>query len=108
MAQFICKCFHEILVGEPEYLIPAVKLKNKNIRLFIFTSKKASSSGEFVIASFAGQKNATIIGANAQGLTSDNSEFKLSDGTFLILTTGNLADRKEKSTMELERVFLLR
>lgn len=77
-----------------------IKLKHKNIPVFILTSKKTSSSGEFVTASFTGQKNVTLIGANTQGLTSDNSEFKLSDGAFLVLTTGNIVDRKGKEYNE--------
>lgn len=80
--------------------VPKIKLKNKNIPVFILTDKKTSSSGEFALASFVGQKNVTIIGVNTQGLTSDNSEFKLSDGSFLVLTTGNIVDRKGKEYEE--------
>lgn len=80
--------------------VPAFELKNKDLPVFILTDKKTSSSGEFVVASFAGQKNATIVGVNTQGLTSDNSEFKLSDGAFLVLTTGNVVDRKMKEYNE--------
>lgn len=80
--------------------VPAITLKNKNIPIFILTNKETASSGEFVAASFVGQKNITIIGVNTQGLTSDNSEFKLSDGSFLVLTTGNVVDRNGKEYYE--------
>lgn len=33
---------------------------------------------------------------NTQGLTSDNSEFKLSDESFLVLTTGSIVDQNGK------------
>ncbi|WP_300664629.1 S41 family peptidase [Fluviicola sp.] len=81
--------------------IPTIKLKNNHIPVFILVSKKTASSGEFVAASFVGQKNAKIIGVNTQGLTSDNSDFQLSDGAILILTTGNLVDRKEHEYSEI-------
>lgn len=74
--------------------VPDIRLKSKYIPVFVLTNKETASSGEFVAASFAGQKNVMIIGVNTQGLTSDNSEFKLSDGSFLVLTTGNIIDRK--------------
>ncbi|WP_142724462.1 S41 family peptidase [Chryseobacterium sp. ON_d1] len=75
---------------------PDIELKNKNIPIFVLTSKKTASSGEFLAASFKGQKNVKIIGTNTQGLTSDNSEFKLEDGAFLVLTTGILIDRNKR------------
>jgi len=80
--------------------VPAIKLKNRNIPLFVLADKETASSGEFVVASFVGQKNTTIMGVNTQGLTSDNSEFKLSDGAFLVLTTGNIVDRNGKEYNE--------
>lgn len=81
--------------------IPQIRLKHKNVPVYILAGKKTSSSGEFVVASFAGQKNATIAGTATQGLTSDNSEFRLSDGAFLVLTTGNLVDRNQKEYNEI-------
>ncbi|MDR6487242.1 C-terminal processing protease CtpA/Prc [Chryseobacterium vietnamense] len=76
--------------------VPMITLSSKKIPIYILVSKKTASSGEFVTAAFVGQKNATIIGVNTQGLTSDNSEFRLSDGAILKLTTGILVDRERK------------
>ena len=81
--------------------VPQIRLKHKNIPVYILAGKKTSSSGEFVVASFVGQKNAIIAGTATQGLTSDNSEFRLSDGAFLVLTTGNLVDRNQKEYNEI-------
>jgi len=81
--------------------VPAVSLKNKKIPVYLLVSKKTASSGEFVTAAFVGQKNAIIIGVNTQGLTSDNSEFRLSDGAILKLTTGTLVDRNGKEYAEI-------
>ena len=73
-----------------------VKLKTASRPIFILTSKKTSSSGEFTAVSFVGQKNVRLVGKNTQGLTSANTEYKLSDGAMLILTVGNLVDRNKK------------
>lgn len=64
--------------------------------IVVMVNKKTSSSGEFCTVAFAGQKNTTVIGQNTMGLTSGNQEYKLSDGAFLILTTGNIVDRNKK------------
>ena len=74
--------------------VPVIKLKKPKLPLYILVSKKTASSGEFITASFVGQKNASIVGVNTQGLTSDNSDFKLSDGSIMIITTGTLIDRQ--------------
>lgn len=62
----------------------------------ILVNKVTGSSAEFITAAFVGQKNAKIIGTNTQGLTSGNQEYKLSDGSFLVLTIGNIVDRTGK------------
>ncbi|PSK92090.1 S41 family peptidase [Taibaiella chishuiensis] len=64
--------------------------------LVILVSKKTASSGEFCTIAFAGQKQVTVIGQTTQGLTSGNQEYKLADGAFLVLTTGNTVDRHKK------------
>lgn len=62
----------------------------------ILVNKVTGSSAEFITAAFAGQKNVKLIGVNTQGLTSGNQEYKLSDGSFLVLTIGNIVDRTGK------------
>ncbi|MCX8532861.1 S41 family peptidase [Chryseobacterium luquanense] len=62
----------------------------------ILVNKVTGSSAEFITAAFVGQKNTKIIGTNTQGLTSGNQEYKLSDGSFLVLTIGNIVDRTGK------------
>lgn len=73
--------------------VPQISLKHIKIPIYLLVSKKTASSGEFVTAAFVGQRNTMVIGENTQGLTSDNSEFKMSDGAILKLTTGILIDR---------------
>ncbi len=62
----------------------------------VLINKVTGSSAEFITAAFSGQKNVNLIGVNTQGLTSANQEYKLSDGSFLVLTIGNIIDRKGK------------
>ncbi len=62
----------------------------------ILVNRITGSSAEFITAAFAGQKNIKIIGTHTQGLTSGNQEYKLSDGSFLVLTIGNIIDRTGK------------
>lgn len=62
----------------------------------VLVDKVTGSSGEFITAAFVSQKNVKIIGTNTQGLTSGNQEYKLSDGSYLVLTTGNIVDRTGK------------
>ncbi|KFF26549.1 S41 family peptidase [Chryseobacterium vrystaatense] len=73
--------------------------------IIVMVSKKTSSSGEFSTIAFAGQKNVRIIGQNTMGLTSGNQEYKLSDGAFLVLTTGNIVDRNKKEYDEVGKGF---
>ncbi|MGC5743752.1 S41 family peptidase [Chryseobacterium sp. NFX27] len=73
--------------------------------IVVMVSKKTSSSGEFCTVAFAGQKNTTVIGQNTMGLTSGNQEYKLSDGAFLVLTTGNIVDRTKKEYSKVGQGF---
>lgn len=75
----------------------APKIKHATKPIIILTDNKTASSGEFIVAAFKGQKNVTQIGRPTNGLTSDNQEYKLSDGAFLILTNGTLIDRSKKA-----------
>lgn len=70
------------------------KIAKKPIAVLV--NKVTGSSGEFITAAFVDQKNVKIIGVNTQGLTSGNQEYKLSDGSFLVLTIGNIVDRTGK------------
>ncbi|MFZ4929304.1 S41 family peptidase [Chryseobacterium sp. Mn2064] len=81
--------------------IKQIELKNKSLPIFVLVSKKTASSGEFVTAALIGQKNVKVVGINTQGLTSDNSEFRLSDGAILKLTTGTLINRKHEEYREI-------
>ncbi|MCJ8154915.1 S41 family peptidase [Chryseobacterium sp. SSA4.19] len=62
----------------------------------VLVNKVTGSSAEFITAAFVGQNNVKLIGVNTQGLTSGNQEYKLPDGSFLVLTIGNIVDRNGK------------
>jgi len=75
------------------FVIKQKQPKRVKSRVAILVAKKTGSSAEFITAAFVGQKNATIIGENTQGLTSGNQEYKLADGAFIALTVGIVVDR---------------
>ncbi len=75
--------------------------KQIKIPVAILINKITGSSAEFITAAFVGQKNVKLIGVNTQGLTSGNQEYKLSDGSFLVLTIGNIVDRTGKEYAEI-------
>lgn len=70
--------------------------KQIKVSVAVLVNKVTGSSGEFITAAFVAQHNIKLIGVNTQGLTSGNQEYKLSDGSFLVLTTGNMVDRTGK------------
>jgi carboxyl-terminal processing protease len=70
--------------------------KQIKVPVAVLVNKVTGSSGEFITAAFVAQHNVKLIGVNTQGLTSGNQEYKLSDGSFLVLTTGNIVDRTGK------------
>jgi len=94
---------------EGKQLVHHFKIKKVPQRItkpvVVMVNKKTSSSGEFSTIAFAGQKNVTVIGQNTMGLTSGNQEYKLSDGAFLVLTTGNIVDRTKKEYAEVGEGF---
>ncbi|RQO69843.1 hypothetical protein DBR43_17470 [Pedobacter sp. KBW06] len=77
-----------------QYKTPLIQLKNFDKPLVVLINKRTGSSGEFIAMAFKDRKNTQLIGQKTTGLTSSNSEFKLSDGAYLVLTNGTLTDRK--------------
>ncbi len=75
--------------------------KQIKMPIAVLINKVTGSSAEFITAAFVGQKNVKLIGVNTQGLTSGNQEYKLSDGSFLVLTIGNIVDRTGKEYAEI-------
>lgn len=78
-------------------------LSNDNPKVAVLLDNGIASSGEVVAISFIGRENTKSFGTPTCGLSTANSNFNLSDGSRLILTTAFLADRnKNKFGMPIE------
>ncbi len=75
----------------------AYTLKNKNLPIAVLIDRSTASSGETVLVSFIGEKNAKTFGQPSWGSTTCNDLFPLSDGAQLLLTVAVYADRNGKS-----------
>lgn len=75
---------------------PPVDIKSKNVPIVLLVSEFTSSSGEFFITHFKGQKNVTIMGQMTSGQTSANDQFAVGNNYMINLTTAVLKDRTEK------------
>lgn len=68
-------------------------LKKNNPRVAILHNKGTASSGEAMIISFKNRNNTRSYGLPSCGVSTGNTNFRLSDGATLILTTSTMADR---------------
>ncbi len=59
----------------------------------ILQDRGVASSGEAVLAAFAGRRDTRSFGERSAGLASSNAGYRLSDGTNLVITTGMMTDR---------------
>lgn len=78
------------------YVFDAYKLKERPERIALLISGGTASSGEFTAVSFIGQANTRLFGQPTGGYTTVNTSYRLSDGSSLMLSTGNAADRDKK------------
>lgn len=88
--------FYEGSKATQQFQLTEKEPKQIDESVAILIDKVTGSSAEFIAAAFVGQKNVKLVGVNSQGLTSGNQEYKLSDGSFLVLTIGNIVDRTGK------------
>ena len=72
---------------------PAVKAAKTQQRVAVLIDSLTGSSGEMVALSFKGRSNAKFFGQPSAGYTTTNQDFKLSDGAYLLLATGYMADK---------------
>ena len=68
-------------------------LINSNNPIAILTGPLTTSSGEVIVTSFRGKTNAKSFGESTGGLSTGNSNYTLSDGSMIFLTTSIYADR---------------
>lgn len=75
--------------------IEPYKLLQQKPKIAVLISQNTSSSGEATLISFKGRENVRIMGTNSCGLSTGNRSFRLSDGSRLLLTTTQMADRNK-------------
>jgi len=72
------------------------QLKNKDKRIAILVGKGTVSSAEIIAIAFKGIPNTLFFGQDTPGLTTGNSNFRLRDGSIILLTTSRVADRNKR------------
>ncbi|WP_454059038.1 S41 family peptidase [Elizabethkingia ursingii] len=78
------------------YVPNAYKLKKRPERIALLVGGRTASSGEFTVVSFIGQNNIRLFGQPTAGYTTGNRTYVLSNGSSLMLSISNAADRDKK------------
>ncbi len=81
---------HEVIKIKNHY-----DLKTPWKKIIVLIGRKTASSGEAVAISFKGTQDVIHVGSPTLGLSTGNKTYKLSDGSWLNLTTHILADRNK-------------
>lgn len=74
----------------------AYQLKSPQPPLAVLTGRRTSSSGEAIVVAFKGRPATRFFGTATSGQSTANRTVSLSDGAFMMLTTGTYADRTGK------------
>lgn len=70
-------------------------LKNPDPKVAVLVSKRTASSGEIVALSFKNHPRAVLIGQKTGGYTTGNTNYRLSDGSFIFLASSIYMDREK-------------
>ncbi len=84
------------LAGLSDSTLKPIEIKNNELPIFVITSEKTASSGEFFVAALKGQKNVRVIGQTTNGLTSANEVFPINKQYVINLMTSVIKDREGK------------
>jgi carboxyl-terminal processing protease len=79
--------------GSTEPVPQAAANASTSLRVAVLLDSLTASSGEMVAIAFKGRPNTQFFGQPSAGYTTSNRDFKLSDGAYLLLATGYMADR---------------
>jgi len=88
----------QVFLGEKTFLSldNPYQLKNKDKRIAILVGKGTLSAAESIAIAFKGLPNTLFFGKDTPGLTTGNSNFRLRDGSIILLTTSRVADRNKR------------
>ena len=76
--------------------VPYKLVKEEN-PIAVLTGSWTASSGEVIVTSFRGKANTKSFGESTAGLSTGNSDYTLSDGSMIFLSTTIYADRNGNS-----------
>ncbi|WP_308993947.1 S41 family peptidase [Mariniflexile litorale] len=76
--------------------IKPYELLNRNNPIAILTGNRTASSGEVIVTAFHGKENTKSFGKPTAGLSTGNRNFRLSDGSMILLTSSIYSDRNGK------------
>jgi hypothetical protein len=75
-------------------------IKNTSAKIAVLIGKNTASSGEITAISFIGKPNTKLVGEPTSGYTTGNQDYKLSDGSILLLAQAVEADRNMKKYLD--------
>lgn len=75
---------------------PAFSLANASAPVAVLIGPRTASSGEMVAIALIGRDDVRVFGAASAGLTTGNTDYRLSDGAMLLITEVSVRDRTVK------------
>jgi C-terminal processing protease CtpA/Prc len=76
--------------------VPGFTKLSKKLPIAVLIGNQTGSSGEAVTISFKGNLNTILIGNETWGLTTGNEDFRLSDGSKVLLASTKMVDRNQE------------
>ena len=83
---------HENSLQKINFQPDTYQLKNQPTRIYVLIDSSVASSAEALAIGLSSLKNVTLVGEKTCGLATVNTPFELSDGSILVLTTGEMAN----------------
>ena len=83
---------HESSLQKINFQPDTYHLKHQPIGIYVLIDSSVASSAEALAIGLSSLKNVTLVGEKTCGLATVNTPFELSDGSILVLTTGEMAN----------------
>lgn len=83
---------HENSLQKINFQPDTYQLKNQPTRIYVLIDSSVASSAEALAIGLSSLENVTLVGEKTCGLATVNTPFELSDGSILVLTTGEMAN----------------
>ena len=83
---------HESSLQKINFQPDTYHLKHQPIGIYVLIDSSVASSAEALAIGLSSLENVTLVGEKTCGLATVNTPFELSDGSILVLTTGEMAN----------------